>query len=396
VKKTNLLFALLVAFASAETIAQSTTYYEATGIVEIPCVYASDFSQVIGVLEPYQVRLRRIGATEQFALEQIQPTAHIEDCRGYFDTSTDLYTDFVDIGEYAYQVQLRRSADNIFTLQAYALRGPASTSLWKVTKGANTVYIGGTVDRLRAPDYPLPKAFDEAYAKSSVLYFELDLDNPEETGENLTPDQLRQLAWDPERERVRQVLSADTWSALDLFMQQRGAWLIGVDDWSVQAIVDAMLTLETVEAWNFAAKGVAAHFAAKAKADRKTVHGLETALFQRNLLQTLNEGAEEQLAIAMLQDIATDTARKNLVERVDQWRLGDMTGLNSSYITGFRAENPRDYQLMLTNRTAAWLTQVEAMLDTPETELVLVDVAHLAGDEGLIRLLNRRYRVEKY
>jgi uncharacterized protein YbaP (TraB family) len=230
-----------------------------------------------------------------------------------------------------------------------------------------------------------------------VLHFELDLDNPAETGETLTDTQLLQLAKDPEGRSVQQVLTADTWTALDIFLQQRGATLRNLDAWSVQAIIDAIVTLETIEAWGFMANGVDEHFLAKAKADGKTVHGLETAVFQRNLLQTLNEGREEQLAISMLQNMATGAARTDLIERVSQWRFGDTAAINDSYITGFRAENPGDYQLMLANRNAAWLPQVEAMLDTPETELVLVDVAHLAGDEGLIRLLrSNRYRVEKY
>ena len=40
----------------------------------------------------------------------------------------------------------------------------AQSSVWKVSKGGNTLYIGGTSHLLRTSDYPLPAEFDLAYA----------------------------------------------------------------------------------------------------------------------------------------------------------------------------------------------------------------------------------------
>ena len=51
----------------------------------------------------------------------------------------------------------------------------AQTSVWKVSKGANTLYIAGTFHVLRQSDYPLPSSYDKAYEKATVLAFETDL-----------------------------------------------------------------------------------------------------------------------------------------------------------------------------------------------------------------------------
>jgi len=45
---------------------------------------------------------------------------------------------------------------------------------------------------------------------------------------------------------------------------------------------------------------------------------------------------------------------------------------------------------MLKDRNARWLPQIEAMLETEPTELVLVGLAHMAGSDGLIKLLTAK------
>ena len=39
------------------------------------------------------------------------------------------------------------------------------------------------------------------------------------------------------------------------------------------------------------------------------------------------------------------------------------------------------------NRNQAWVPQVEALMATPATEFVMVGVAHLAGDDSLLDML---------
>jgi uncharacterized protein YbaP (TraB family) len=51
----------------------------------------------------------------------------------------------------------------------------ADSSVWKVSKGENHIFLGGTVHVLSPADYPLPKEFDQAYTASDVLVFETDM-----------------------------------------------------------------------------------------------------------------------------------------------------------------------------------------------------------------------------
>jgi len=48
----------------------------------------------------------------------------------------------------------------------------SETSVWKISDGNNTAYLGGTIHILRESDYPLPDAFNNAFKKSDILVFE--------------------------------------------------------------------------------------------------------------------------------------------------------------------------------------------------------------------------------
>jgi uncharacterized protein YbaP (TraB family) len=47
------------------------------------------------------------------------------------------------------------------------------------------------------------------------------------------------------------------------------------------------------------------------------------------------------------------------------------------------------YQQLLVKRNQAWMPQIEAFLQTPETEMVLVGSAHLLGSDGLLIQLEK-------
>ena len=45
----------------------------------------------------------------------------------------------------------------------------AGSPVWKVSKGSNYLYVGGTVHILSETDYPLPYAFELAYQRLAAL-----------------------------------------------------------------------------------------------------------------------------------------------------------------------------------------------------------------------------------
>ena len=51
----------------------------------------------------------------------------------------------------------------------------AETSVYEITKGNQTIYLGGTIHVLRNSDYPLPAEFEHAYENAKILVLETDM-----------------------------------------------------------------------------------------------------------------------------------------------------------------------------------------------------------------------------
>ena len=78
-------------------------------------------------------------------------------------------------------------------------------------------------------------------------------------------------------------------------------------------------------------------------------------------------------------------------------REGDKAALVSLGIEPMQEEFPAIYHSLLVDRNQAWLPQVDAMLQTAETELVLDGALHLVGEDGLLAELARKgYTVQAY
>jgi uncharacterized protein len=386
---------LLFGLVATRCAAQASVFNPATGELEVPCLYAADLSQPQSY--HYKARLRRVGSSPQFSLEQLQPADYDTDCSGSFHLGTQVYTDVVNIGDNSYHVRMRRGADKLFTLEAATLRGPATTSLWVARNGSNTVYLAGTVHLLSTTDYPLPRAYTEAYAKSAALYFEIDEDDPDENGANLTPARLDELRRDLQGKTLSQVLSPVTYGLLRDYLTN--TWKVAipsVEHWSAQvlALTYARWHLQVVH--GVAAAGVDDYLAGRALADGKPIAGLETLASHFTILQTLYEGQEEDVVDGFLFSILSGGDILGFQELVRVWRRGDTTEL-ARRLALARTDDYEDYQLLYASRNNAWIPQIEALLSTPETEMVVVGVSHMAGPDGLIALLRRRgYVVEQY
>ena len=75
---------------------------------------------------------------------------------------------------------------------------------------------------------------------------------------------------------------------------------------------------------------------------------------------------------------------------ISAWRAGDMEAMTSTGINPLRKDFPAVYDTLIRQRNKNWMPQIEAMLDTAPTELVLVGSLHLAGEDGLLAQLTSR------
>lgn len=154
-----------------------------------------------------------------------------------------------------------------------------------------------------------------------------------------------------------------------------------------------MLSIE-FQRLGISADGADTVYYRRAVTDGKQIQGLESLQEHIKFIVDLGKGNEEQYLKQTLEDIKeTESMMRDMVAA---WKKGNVTALEQLVITEMQQDYPRVYQALLVDRNQHWLPQIEQMLLTPETEIVLVGAAHLIGQEGILNMLkNQGYEIEQ-
>lgn len=260
----------------------------------------------------------------------------------------------------------------------------AESSVWKVTRGGQTFYLGGTIHMLRPADFPLPPEFDQAFAASGRIIFETDIARVQ-SAEMQAFVAAQGMFMDGTT--LDQVLTPAAWKAARDYcakaglpveqMRQMKPWLFTL-----------MMAAVELQKLGVSSEGVDLTYFKQAGESGKSTGELEP--FERHLQHIVNLGAGQESAMIAksLEDLSELPTILN--DLIAAWRAGDLARIDRLMLRDIRRKYPAVFKRLLTDRNAAWLPKLEAMLRTPEVEFVLVGAAHLAGTEGLLTLLKAR------
>ncbi|PKM37197.1 MAG: TraB/GumN family protein [Gammaproteobacteria bacterium HGW-Gammaproteobacteria-10] len=280
-----------------------------------------------------------------------------------------------------------------FFALALLIAGPvySETSLWRVSKGDAELYIGGTIHLLSVSDYPLPEAFERVYRKADKLVLEVDLAQLSEQEAQIT--MMRRLQY-IDGTTLRDELNAETYAELQRFCRHAGIPIESLQNLKPPLAAISLMMFE-LHRLGLAEAGVDHFFSAKAQSDNKPVGALESLETQISVLEKMGRGQENELILSTLREIQELPAL--LGQLKSAWRSGDLDTLDELGIAPMHSDYPSLYRELLVNRNNAWVPKIEAMLSTPERELILVGVLHLAGEKGVLQqLCERGYVVESY
>lgn len=266
----------------------------------------------------------------------------------------------------------------------------AQTTLWKVTHEGKVLYIGGTVHMLRPADYPLPTVFDKAFALADILVFETDI-----AGMN-TPETARMM-----RERLmyasgaslRDDLRRSTYLDLKKYAAENQLSMAMLDAMKPPLVVMTIMNLE-LQRLGMTAPGVDQHYFAQASGTGKKIRWFETVREQIDMLSCFGQEDADDMVLESLAE--TQEYETVMGQILSAWREGSTEQLMRIGRKYLMSENEADYRRLIVARNRQWMRQLEPMLKSRETELVLVGALHLVGPDGLIAQLKRRgYRVEQ-
>ena len=275
----------------------------------------------------------------------------------------------------------------LFSLSAtFLLSGVslAETSVWRVSDGNNTVYLGGTVHLLRPSDYPLPEEYERAYQASSELYFETDISAMGDL--SVQAQMLQQLTYSDGR-NLKTVLSEDAFTALEDYTATIGMSLMMLEQFKPGLIISTLQVFE-FQRIGFTPQGVDAFFNTRALGDAKDIGALETIEEQIGFLAAMGEGSESEFILLSLEDL--ENTNELMEEMITAWRNGDERALQKLFVDDMQQRAPELFDSLLRQRNLRWMPQIEALFEDPDTEFVLVGAAHLIGVEGLVQLLQSK------
>ena len=254
--------------------------------------------------------------------------------------------------------------------------------LWEVTDGHGTVYLLGSIHVLRPETYPLDDAIYEAFDSSEVVAFELHLDSLEAGA----PRMIARGLYEDGR-TLGDVLPADVHADLEAHFQQLGMpvqAVSGMEPWLVALTVTAL----TVQRAGFeTAQGIDRHFFDRATAAGKRITSFETMDQQIRVFDGMPQAEQIAFLRSTLDDI--DGFADMLDEATDLWKRGDAEAI-AAMMTESMEEQPNLKRRLLDDRNQAWVPQIETLLRSGDTSMVVVGMGHLIGEGSVVDLLRSR------
>ena len=278
----------------------------------------------------------------------------------------------------------------LLALPVHADESGHPVTLWEVSGTTNSVYLLGSIHLLREQDYPLPTALAAAYDDADVLIMEIDMDDldPIATQSAFTrygilqdDTTLRDLMGDTLYQQA--VVAADVIDIpLDL-LNKTEPWYAAM---TVEIMVLNRIGFDPM-------LGVEMHMMSKAKSDGKRIDGLETIEQQLQFLDGMSLQAQREMLMSTLEESAK--LGDLMDDVIDAWRHGDIAALETGMLNDLEKHAELN-KVLVTDRNARWVEQIEDLLDDDEDYLIIVGALHLVGENGVPKQLDRNgYKVHQ-
>ncbi len=258
-----------------------------------------------------------------------------------------------------------------------AAQAQGAACVWKVTdESGRVLYLGGSWHALRSSDYPLPREYDQAFAASDRLVFEVDPRNLDRSG-----SEMLKAGEYPKTDSLKNHVDPRTYDYLRRFFNLSS---VPEKKWNRYRPWFIAMVLQSPSLHGLSPSlGVEAHYRAKAESARKLITGLETTEDQLAIFSKMDPETSE--AMLLLTFVPGD-GKRNLKGAFDAWRRGD-----ADYLASAMAEEYKDFpaitERVLNMRNRRWLPQLANDLASGQTYFVIVGAGHLGGPNGVVSLL---------
>lgn len=245
-------------------------------------------------------------------------------------------------------------------------------------------WLAGSFHLLPPEAAELPRAYARAMETAQQLVLESDLETLSNPA--MAQGMLSKAMAPPGG--LRALIGAPLYQRFEAYSAELGLPVEGLSSFRPWFVAMSLEVLNYTQAGFRPDLGVDQRLLRQARARGMTVRWLESPQAHSALLADMPLEMEKTFLAATL-DEATRAAPADLLT---VWRSGDMQALDQLTVD-MRASYPQLYRRLLSDRNRQWLSPILQMLRDDQSQLILVGAAHLAGDDGLLQLLDA-YQVQ--
>ena len=253
----------------------------------------------------------------------------------------------------------------------------AHPALWRVSKGASTIYLFGTI-------HALPPHFEwedgpirAAVAQSDRLVLEAVIDqDPNKSAAALIRLGTATTKLPPLADRVSPKFRGRL-AAMIARSQLPVSMLSGLKTWAVGMV---LFGPSIAKLGVSSADGVEEHLKAEFHAAGKPIEGLETLDQQLGFFDTLTEPQQRDFLESVLDERSDDAT--DFGKMIGAWSHGDEKGIAATFDKDMKKSDALR-TVLIARRDAHWADAIVARLATPGTQLVAVGAGHLAGSDSV-------------
>ncbi|MBX9460126.1 MAG: TraB/GumN family protein [Brevundimonas sp.] len=259
-------------------------------------------------------------------------------------------------------------------------RGPA---LWVIRDADSTLYLFGTVHLLRPTTGWGTDRIDTAFDSADKLI--LEISNPDDQAA-IVP-LIQQHGISPATP-LSSLLDAEEIAALDEAAKTIGLSAAQMDPFRPWFAALTLSLAPLQKAGYDPTSGVELILKARAEAAGKPVSGFETIDEQIRILA----GFPEEVQLAFLRSTLEEVedAAVELDKLVEAWAAGDVEAIETIGVDQMRDASEELYQALLVRRNTNWADQIQTELAGSGVAFIAVGAAHLAGDDSVQEILEKR------
>jgi uncharacterized protein YbaP (TraB family) len=259
--------------------------------------------------------------------------------------------------------------------------------VWRYQKDGRTVYLAGSMHIFKSSLYPLPAAYEKAFADSEVLFLEV---NPAAIPlQDLMKLRQKHLML-PDGKTLDSVLPEPL-----LEEAKKDLADLGVPWSAVATLTPAALSVEFSQALFMTRgylpqSGIDQYFLSRALQGGKTVDQLETLESQLELISQMPIDLQKAQSQTALDKMALSRKPDEILQA---WYLGDLQGIAGLMTAEYdaSAELKAWYRAVFQERNEKMAAKIAGLLESaPQTKMIIVGVGHLAGESNLIELLEKQ------